>query len=209
MPGGPGGLQPGFPGVGPGAGGPGSVYLKSPAMGGGGMIPGENPMPSPNTPISQFPASPYHSGRKSGRESPYSQHGYGDRGDRGGMPGMPGMAMIPGAGGMMGGGGGMGGMPPRSPGGQSIAGYSAAQAFARPPAQGLTYGPFKAFPIFNDMDELYDMLPDVPPLPAALVDHDVQFNDWARWMTVSPFFFIRFSYGLDAVSDRSWCGSVC
>jgi hypothetical protein len=35
------------------------------------------------------------------------------------------------------------------------------------------------------MDEIFDMLPDVPPLPALLVDHDVQYTDWGRWMTVS------------------------
>ena len=161
-----GGLTPGAAGApgGPAAGGP---YIKSPN---GQVMPLGDGVSPQRTPISQIPPSPGHA---LGRRSPYAAPTYG------GLP--PGAAGVgPQAGPIV---------PAGAPGGPpaNITQYSAAQAFSRPLNQASRYSPFKSFPIFNDMDEMYNMLPEVPPLPAAIVDHDVQFEDWARWMTVSSY----------------------
>lgn len=158
---------PGMPGGGLGGGGLGANL----APGGPGMPGGGMPyMRSPNGQIvplgdpnmgaspSRMPISqiPPSPGRGLGRGSPYNaQPTYG---------GLPASAAGPQA---------------------NISQYTAAQAFARPPNPTVRFSSFQPFPIFNNMDEMYEMLPEVPPLPAALVDHDVLFEDWARWMTVS------------------------
>ncbi|KAF8341280.1 uncharacterized protein EI90DRAFT_3033330 [Cantharellus anzutake] len=61
--------------------------------------------------------------------------------------------------------------------------YSQAHAFSREPNPALPYAPFPRFDIVTDMDELFELLPEVPPLPAALVSHDVSRDDWARYMS--------------------------
>ena len=55
----------------------------------------------------------------------------------------------------------------------------------REPNPVMTYGPFLPFYIVRHMDEFLEILPEVPPLPAALVSHDVTHDDWARYMSVS------------------------
>jgi len=101
------------------------------------------------------------------------------------MP-VPGM---PGAGGMPGGGVGMPGRLGANavgypgPGPAAGVGYTQTLAFEREPNRSLTYPPFETFAIVMDMDELIEMLPEVPPLPAALVPHDVLHDDWARYMS--------------------------
>lgn len=156
------GLNPAAAGGGPGGGG----YIKSPN---GQVIPLGEAVSPQRTPISQIPPSPGHG---LGRSSPYGAPTYG---------GLPGGAP----------GGGMGGQAgpivPAAAAPANISQYTATQAFARPANPASRYSPFKSFPIFNNMDEMYETLPEVPPLPAALVDHDVLFEDWARWMTVGGF----------------------
>ena len=174
-----GGLSPsaagGVPGAGPGAGPGSGPYMKSPN---GQFMPLGDQVSPQRTPISQIPPSPGHA---LGRRSPYAAPTYGGL-PPGAPPGVP-----PGAPPGVGGAGPIvpAGGPPSAQ--ASIGQYGAAQAFARQPSPGSRYSPFKPFPIFNDMEEMYDTLPEVPPLPAALVDHDVRFEDWARWMTVSNY----------------------
>ena len=67
--------------------------------------------------------------------------------------------------------------------------YTQGLTFNREPNPVMTYGPFPPFDIVTDMDELLELLPEVPPLPAALVSHDVTHDDWARYMSVSRSIF--------------------
>lgn len=78
--------------------------------------------------------------------------------------------------------GGPGGGMPGYPGGPGN-NYPQTRAFEREPSRSVPYTPFESFAIVMDMDELLEMLPEVPPLPAALVPHDVLHEDWARYMS--------------------------
>ena len=119
--------------------------------------------PSPNSNINNL--APMYGGAPSGA-SPYAQPGT--------IPNGPPGLMANGA------------MPtysnPAAPGGMP---FTQGHPFTREPNPVMPYAPFPSFDIVTDMDELLELLPEVPPLPAALVSHDVLHEDWARYMSVS------------------------
>ena len=60
-------------------------------------------------------------------------------------------------------------------------------AFSRPPNAALAYPPFEGFWIIKDVKQMLASLPELPPLPAVLVPHDMQHEEWDRYMIVSCF----------------------
>ncbi|KAF9507188.1 hypothetical protein BS47DRAFT_1351908 [Hydnum rufescens UP504] len=176
IPAGPGIPAPGIPGSSmPGNGRPGSGRPGSGIPGGG--MPG-NGMPGRGMAGNGIPGNGMPGGMPGGGMPKGGMPG-------GGMPkgGMPGSGM-PG-GGMPGGGvmpGRLGSNVPGYSGPACCAAYSQPLAFEREPNRNLAYQPFDPFVIVMDMDELIEF-PEIPPLPAALLPHDVLHNDWARYMS--------------------------
>lgn len=74
------------------------------------------------------------------------------------------------------------------PGAHSNHSYAAQrQSFNREQSRAVAYTPFETFAIVQHMQELLQILPQVPPLPAVLVPHDVLHEDWASCMSVRQY----------------------
>ncbi|KIJ26984.1 hypothetical protein M422DRAFT_785063 [Sphaerobolus stellatus SS14] len=60
-------------------------------------------------------------------------------------------------------------------GSMSARAVQAPDAFSRPPSQAMPYTYFDSFAILRDLQYLYN---ELPPLPAALLPHDVYHHEW-------------------------------
>ena len=94
----------------------------------------------------------------------------------------------------------MRGRPGALPSGPIVPGANG--PISRKPNPSIAYAPFNPFYII-DMDEFLEILPEVPPLPAALVSHDVTHNDWNTCMRVGLVISDYYSVPIPIIGYRS------